>query len=70
MAAQLNSLMKNKDQWMTPDLVEKIHSNPVLKQAFSDPRCAAALQEFSTNPAEASKKYAHIPGINEVFRQV
>ncbi len=70
MASQLDSLMKNKDEWMTPELTEKIASHPFLSKALANPECAAALNEFQSNPAQAAAKYGHIPAINEVFKQV
>ena len=70
MQDQMNNLMSNQDQWMTPELMEKFATNPILRTAMSDPRCISALKEFQTNPSAAAKKYANIPGINDFFKEV
>jgi hypothetical protein len=70
MADQMQSLMQNKDQWMTPELIEKMATNPVLRKAFTDPNYQRALQEFQTNPNAAAKKYAGVKEMEDFFHQV
>merc|ERR1719231_239936 len=53
---------------MTPELLKKIASTPVLRKAFTDPRCQQAMAEMQTNPQEAMKKYGDVPEMREFLQ--
>ena len=53
------------NSWVTPDLMKKIGANPILRKAFTDPRCQEAMTALQTNPQEAMKKY----GANAEMRE-
>merc|ERR1719231_1297979 len=53
---------------MTPELLKKIASTPVLRKAFTDPRCQTAMAEMQTNPQEAMKKYGDVPEMREFLQ--
>ena len=55
--------------WMTPDLLQKIASKPVLRKAFTDPRCQAAMSEMQTDPQAAIKKYGEHPEMREFLQE-
>lgn len=63
-AAKLN---QNKS-WMTPELMQKIASKPILRKAFTDPKCQTAMAEMQTNPQEAMKKYGDEPEMREFLQ--
>ena len=50
-----------RNSWMTPELLQKIAANPVLRKGFTDPRCQQAMSEMQTNPTEAMQKYGGNP---------
>jgi hypothetical protein len=52
--------------WMTPELLQKIASKPILRKAFTDPKCQAAMTELQTNPEAAMRKYGDVPEMREV----
>jgi hypothetical protein len=60
-AAKLGGGKNGSPSWMTPDLLQKIASSPVLRKAFTDPRCQTAMSEMQTNPQEAMRKYGDNP---------
>ena len=39
--------------WVTDDLLSKIHDNPILSESFSDPSLSQALTQFQSNPKAA-----------------
>ncbi|KAJ3186889.1 hypothetical protein HDU85_006925 [Gaertneriomyces sp. JEL0708] len=40
-------------EWLTPELLEKVASSPILSQAFADPAFMSATQMLAKNPAQA-----------------
>lgn len=67
-AARFGIPQKSKNEWMTPDLLQKIAANPLLRKAFTDPRCQQAMAEMQTNPQEAMKKYGDNPQMREFLQ--
>ena len=59
--AEAAKLGNQQNQWMTPDLLQKIAANPLLRKGFMDPRCQAAMAEMQTNPQAAMLKYGDQP---------
>jgi hypothetical protein len=51
-------LNENRQQWETPELMQKITENPLLVAGMSNPIYTAALQEFQENPKNAMQKYS------------
>ena len=56
------------NSWMTPELLQKIASKPLLRKAFTDPRYQAAMTEMQTNPQAAMQKYADVPEMREFLQ--
>ncbi|KAJ3011959.1 hypothetical protein HKX48_006552 [Thoreauomyces humboldtii] len=56
MKSQMSLL--DKQEWMTPDFLSKIESDPALARALADPEFQQAATEMSTNPQAAFKKYS------------
>ena len=44
--AMTSTLLKNKNEWLTPDFMTKLASNPMLIKAFSNPQYMQAFTEF------------------------
>lgn len=61
-------LKKNEKEWLTPELLEKFQNHDMLRY-MSDPKFAAILTEFQTNPEAAQKKYGDNKQVMEFFRQ-
>ncbi|KAI8998121.1 hypothetical protein BC832DRAFT_566225 [Gaertneriomyces semiglobifer] len=40
-------------EWLTPELLEKVASSPILSKAFADPAFMSATQMLAKNPAQA-----------------
>ena len=59
------NILKSKDQWLTPDLMQKLLAKPHLLAAFQDPQFSAVLAELQKNPQVAMQKY----GSNAKFRE-
>lgn len=55
--------------WMTPDLMQQIAAKPILRKAFTDPRCQAAMTEMQTDPKAAMAKYADVPEIRQFLQE-
>ncbi|KAI8847220.1 hypothetical protein BC829DRAFT_397089 [Chytridium lagenaria] len=56
MKQQLNML--NKQEWLTPDFLERIERNPALARAFADPLFTQATEDLKRDPEKAFQKYA------------
>jgi len=51
--------------WVTPDLLQKVAADPVLRKAFTDPRCAAAMTALQTDPKQALEQYGDVPEMRD-----
>jgi len=51
--------------WCTPELLQKVASNPVLHKAFADPRYAEAMAALQANPKEAMERFGHVPEMRD-----
>lgn len=58
MASKLSS-----GSWITPELMQRIASEPILLAGMQQPKCMEALGELQKNPAAARAKYAGDPAI-------
>ncbi|TPX67248.1 hypothetical protein SpCBS45565_g03966 [Spizellomyces sp. 'palustris'] len=56
MRSQMSLL--DRQEWLTPEFLEKIERNPVLTRALTDPVFQKAATELSRDPQAAFKKYA------------
>lgn len=54
--------------WVTPALMQKIGANPILRKAFTDPRCQEAMTALQTNPQDAIKRYGDNPEMREFLQ--
>ena len=60
-----DNVIKTKDQWLTPELMQKLLAKPQLLAALQDPQFSAVLAELQKNPQVAMQKY----GSNAKFRE-
>lgn len=60
-------VLKNKDDWVTKDLLEKIEKNKSLTQKLQDPKYVQVINEFQKNPQAAMLKYQSSPEIQQFF---
>ncbi|KAI8906288.1 hypothetical protein EDD86DRAFT_248583 [Gorgonomyces haynaldii] len=58
MAAHLD---QTRQEWMTPQFLDKLEKSPVLLKALNDPGFAIACQEMAQNPQKAFEKYQSKP---------
>lgn len=61
----LSQLSKNKDTWMTPELLQKIAGNEVVKNGFTDPECQQALSMLQVSPHQAMMHYKDNPKVTK-----
>ena len=47
----------NTQEWLTPELLQKLASHPLLAKGLTDPRFMQAVEELKTNPSLANSKY-------------
>tara|TARA_B100000513_G_C11878198_1_gene178285 strand:+ start:54 stop:266 length:213 start_codon:yes stop_codon:yes gene_type:complete len=52
---------------VTPDIMQKMMSNPAIMQAMMKPNVMAAMQEVMANPSAAAK-YQNDPDFQELFK--
>jgi len=46
--------------WVTPELLAKVAADPLLRKAFTDARCAEAMEALQTDPKAAMERYGHV----------
>ena len=51
--------------WVTDDLLSKIHDNPVLSEAFSDPALAQVLAQLQSNPQAVAATAKDNPKVSQ-----
>lgn len=56
--------------WLTPDLLEKIAQKPRLAAMLTDPRFAKAMQLMSTSPQDALAMFSSNPEARETFTEL
>ena len=52
-------------EWVTPALLQQIASDPLLRKAFTDPKCAAAMAALQQDPKKAMETYKDVPEMKE-----
>ncbi|KNC50557.1 uncharacterized protein AMSG_00718 [Thecamonas trahens ATCC 50062] len=57
------------DAWVTPQLMERVASDPILAKGLTNPAFMEALSEFQTSPQAAMAKYAHDPAVQTFLRK-
>ena len=67
--AAMKTTVDNQSQWMTPDFMQRVASNPKLAMAMANPRCMQAMQDFQTDPAKASEKYKNDEVVNSFMQE-
>ena len=43
-------------EWVTPALLQQIASDPLLRKAFTDPKCAAAMAALQQDPKKVGTR--------------
>jgi len=64
-ASAAQGMAGGSPSWVTPDLLQKIAADPLLRKAFTDPKCAAAMAALQKNPQEAMKQYGDVPEMRD-----
>lgn len=59
-----------EQDWLTPELLEKISEKPRLAAMLTDPRFAKAMQLMSTSPQDALAMFASSPEARESFTEL
>ena len=62
-----NYITNSKDQWMTPDLIEKLKTNPSLLKGFQDPEILQAVGLMQVDPKAAKERYSSNKKVTEFF---
>lgn len=62
-----NYITNSKDQWMTPDLIEKLKANPGLLKGFQDPEILQAVGLMQVDPKAAKERYSSNKKVTEFF---
>lgn len=57
-------------EWLTPELLEKISEKPRLAAMLTDPRFSKAMQLMSTSPQDALAMFASNPEARESFTEL
>ena len=52
-------------EWVTPALLQKIAGDPLLRKAFTDPQCGAAMAALQQDPKKAMETYGDVPEMKE-----
>jgi hypothetical protein len=65
----LGDVMGKKDEWLTPDLLNKIAQKPQLLKYFMDPRFTEAIQLMQKDPQKAKETYGSNPEFNEFIKE-
>ena len=52
---------------MTDDLLTKIHDNPVLSEAFSDPTLSNVMTQLQSNPQAAESLAKGNPKVSQTY---
>lgn len=55
------AIKDKKDEWCTPDLMQKIASNETLRKAFTSPDYRQWIELLQKDPKEAVKQYGSNP---------
>lgn len=66
--AEAAKLGGGKESWMTPELLQKIAANPLLRKAFTDQRCQGAMAEMQKDPQAAILKYGDQPEMRDFLQ--
>lgn len=53
--AQQPMLMRHRDEWLTPELMQALESSPRLRAGLQNPAYAAALDDLRRNPTSIEK---------------
>ena len=56
-----SNIESTKDQWLTPELLQKIAKSPRLLAAFSDPTTMQIFSQMGTDPTGTMQKYGNNP---------
>lgn len=64
-----NPFLKNKNEWLTPDFMQKLAQSPNMIKAFQNPAYLQAFEEFGKDPKKAMEKYGHNPEFRELMKE-
>lgn len=54
--------------WVTPELLAKVAADPLLRKAFTDARCAEAMEALQTDPKSAMERYGHVEEMRDFLQ--
>mmetsp|Transcript_18411 Transcript_18411/g.54538 ORF Transcript_18411/g.54538 Transcript_18411/m.54538 type:complete len:309 (+) Transcript_18411:50-976(+) len=54
--------------WVTPELLAKVAADPLLRKAFTDARCAEAMEALQTDPKAAMERYGHVEEMRDFLQ--
>jgi hypothetical protein len=56
-------------EWVTPDLMSQLQSNPVIAQGLMSKKCSAALTLMQQDPQEAKRRFENDPEVSLFMRE-
>ena len=56
-------------EWVTPDLIALMQSNPIIAAGLQSKKCTIALQLMQQDPAEAKRRFADDPDVGLFLRE-
>jgi hypothetical protein len=68
-SGMFGDIMGKKDEWLTPDLLNKIAQKPHLLKFFMDPQFSEAIKLMQKDPEKAKATYGGNPHFNEFIKE-
>lgn len=65
----MNYTTQNTQEWLTPELLQRIAEHPFLAKGMSDPRLMAAVNELQKDASLATTKYKHDQEVQVFFTE-
>lgn len=62
-------LKEKQNEWSTPELMEKMRSNPRIVAGMKNPYYMKVMQELQSNPQEAMRKCQSDPGLRDFIQE-
>jgi hypothetical protein len=56
-------------EWVTPDLMSQLQSNPVIAQGLMSKKCSVALTLMQQDPQEAKRRFENDPEVSLFMRE-
>ena len=64
-----DTLIKQKDQWLTPEFMQKLMAKPHLMAAFQSPQFQNVLADMQKDPKAAYAKYGDSPELKSFMEE-